>query len=319
MIFRLSQKQSLTLALVVIVLVGAVVMAWPYTVVQRDYFVERRGRLASADIISSESRAGASSISTILLHSANELAVTMRLLLPAAAAEGQVPLLLLVGGHRTGKDAVELVGPTGGIAYAAIDYPYSGKHRLSGFTEIAGAVPAIQSALLDTPPALMLAMDWLARQTWYDPRRTELVGVSLGVPFAAVAGALDSRFSRVWLIHGASDNAEWLMHAARDRVHNPYLRQVAVSSALFISHGRSFRTLDWIRETAPRPVVVVLARDDERMPEQSAADYTAGPDNAHVSVIWTEGLHIEPNRTNELRQIIDIVQSRIERTDEQER
>lgn len=288
----------------------------PLTLVQRDYFVERRGDVAGIEVGAPDVQNDGSTITTIMLRSNSNLSVSMRVLLPAAAAEGTVPMLLLVGGHRTGKDAVDLIDRPEGIAYAAIDYPYSGSHRLSGFAEIVGAVPSIQRALLDTPPALMLAMDWLSKQPWFDPGRAELVGVSLGVPFAAAAGALDPRFSRVWLIHGASDNVEWLMHAARERVHNPFLRRAAVRSALFISHGRSFRTLDWIREIAPRPVIVVLARDDERMPPQSADAYQSGPGSGNVSVIWTDGLHIGPDRGNELQQIIDIVQSTIERPGE---
>lgn len=303
----------MALALAAFALIALLVLVRPLTVVQRDYFVEPRGEVAESELEPPVVHADGSTISTVQLRSDSALTVQLRLLLPAAAADGKIPVLLLVGGHRTGKDAVELIDRPEGIAYAAIDYPYSGKNRLSGFTEIAGAIPEIQSALLDTPRALMLAMDWLSQQPWFDPDRAELLGVSLGVPFAAAAGALDSRFSRVWLIHGASDNVDWLMHAARNRVQNEFLRSLAVRSALFISYGRSFRTLDWIRETAPRPVVVVLARDDERVPRQLAEDYTSGPDAGNVTVTWTDGLHIGPNRKNELQQIIDLVQAKVER------
>ena len=59
-------------------------------------------------------------------------------------------------------------------------------------------MPAIRGAIFDTPPALMLAADYLLGQPDADPRRLEVVGVSLGAPFAILAGAL-GRFAYVRL------------------------------------------------------------------------------------------------------------------------
>ena len=43
---------------------------------------------------------------------------------------------------------------------------------------------------------MSLAVDWAEQQDWFDAGNVELVGASLGVPFTAVAGALDERFTR---------------------------------------------------------------------------------------------------------------------------
>jgi hypothetical protein len=102
------------------------------------------------------------------------------MLLAASAWDGKVPLILLVGGHPTGNNVVDLINRPLGIAYAAIDYPYTGRYKLSGVRQIAAAIPEIQFRLLDPPPALMLAMHWLSQQPWFDSDRAELVGVSLG-------------------------------------------------------------------------------------------------------------------------------------------
>jgi hypothetical protein len=310
MLIRPNRKKSIVLVLSIAILITVGLVAYPLTIVQREYFLERRGGVAGIEDAEFLDRDDGGTVASVEIHSTAALTVRIRLLLPASASDGQVPVILLVGGHRTGKDAVDLINRPLGIAYAAIDYPYAGRHKLSGVRQIAATIPEIQSALLDTPPALMLAMDWLAQQPWFDSDQAELVGVSLGVPFAAVAGALDTRFSRVWLIHGASDNFEWLMHAARDRVHNRLLRQIAVRSALFIAYGNSFDTTDWVRQIAPRPVVVVLARDDDRVPVQSAEEFIAG--SGHVTFIWTDGQHVGPDREGELHQLIKIVQENIE-------
>ncbi|MCI0517271.1 MAG: hypothetical protein L0Y45_05500 [Woeseiaceae bacterium] len=260
------------------------------------------------------SREDGRTISDILLTANCGPQVRLRLLLPEEAATRKVGLLLLIGGHRTGRHAVDLIGEPAGIAYAAIDYPYRGNDSLSGALQIAGAIPAIQDALLDTPPALILAMDWISRQPWFDAGHAELAGVSLGVPFAAVAGALDDRFTRVWLIHGATSNYDWVLHMAENRVKNRVLRDLAVRASLLLAYGNSFRTADWLREIAPRPVVIIAARDDERMPQGAPAAYRTASESEHVSLMWTEGKHVEPGREYELQQLVDLVVGEMQAT-----
>jgi fermentation-respiration switch protein FrsA (DUF1100 family) len=279
--------------------------------VKREHFLAGRGVLRDASESALVQRNDGSSVRNVRLVSHLGFEVRLRILLPVEASVQEVPLVLLIGGHRTGKKAVDLIGEPRGIAYAAIDYPYTGNHSLSGFCEIAMAIPAIQSAFLDTPPALRLAMDWLEQQSWFDKGRAELVGVSLGVPFAAVAGALDERFSRVWLIHGALDNYTWVMHAAHERIRNKHLRSILVRSALFLAYGNSFRTADWVQEIAPRPVVIVAASADERVPLGSANAYVETAGAGHVDVIWTKGRHVGPDREYELRQLVEIVAGRV--------
>jgi hypothetical protein len=65
-------------------------------------------------------------------------------------------------------------------------------------------------------------------------------------------------------------------------------------------------------EIAPRPLIIVAARDDDYVPrsaqkplEQAAA---ASP---HIELIWTDGRHIGPNRGNELQQLLAIVRNRV--------
>lgn len=277
------------------------------SIVQRDHFLACRGPHHEVAEAISVSRSDNAVITEVLLVSSCGLQVRLKALVPVEAKTGKVPSLLLLGGHRTGRNAVDLVDQPQGIVYASIDYPYAGSHSLSGASQITAAVPGIQKAFLDTPPALMLAMDWLSDQSWFDSARAELAGVSLGVPFAAVAGALDQRFSRVWLIHGATDNYEWLKHAAEGRVKNRVLRSMAVRTSLLLAYGNSFRTADWLREIAPRPVVLVAARNDERMPPKSPEASLKAAEDAHVSIVWTEGQHIGPGREYELQQLIELV------------
>ncbi len=275
---------------------------------KRAYFMERAGELTDAKITASSG--GAVINETLALESSTGLRVDLRVKRPAASAAGKLPVLLVLGGENTGKDAVDLGGTPDGIAYVAIDYPYTGKRKLKGFWTTAGAIPAIQRAFLDTPPALSLAVDWLLQQDWVDADRIEMVGVSLGVPFAAVCGAMDQRLSRIWLLHGGADNLAWVVHAGRKDIENETLRRWVARGALLLVYGNSFDTARWIDEIAPRPLIIVAAKDDDFVPRDAITPFVEAADSDHVELIWTEGLHINPKRPHELRQLLDIVLDR---------
>lgn len=221
-----------------------------------------------------------------------------------------MPVVLLLGGHETGRDAVSVVGDPGELVVVALDYPYHGPKRLKDISAALRSVPAIQRGLLDTPPAVSLAMDWLSRQSYVDPRQAELMGISLEVPFAAVAGALDSRFRRVWLVHGGVDNRAWLANRLEGRIRNATLRNSVAAMLHLLAYGASFKTDEWAAQIAPRTVIIVGAARDEEMPAASVKRLYAA---AHEpkELLWTDGGHIRPDRTEIVRQLLDLARQRI--------
>jgi len=301
------------LAVTLIVLVAALgVWIVELSIPKRQYFLQRPGDLESAPLIASASAGFVDE--TRQLKSSTGLTVDFRVRRPALPESAQIPVLLVVGGERTGKDAVELGGSPEDVAFVAIDYPYDGSRDIDGFWQMTAAIPPIQRAFLDTPPALSLVIDWLEQQPWVDRHGIEIVGASLGVPFAAVCGALDDRLARVWLLHGGADNLEWLMHAGREDIPNPFLRRVVARTLLLAIYGNSFDTARWIREITPRPLVIVAAKNDDYVPPAAVQPFvTAAADIDTIEMIWTEGLHIRPERPEELRQLLDIVLGRIPR------
>ena len=65
-----------------------------------------------------------------------------------------------------------------------------------------------------------------------------------------------------------------------------------------------------MREISPRPIVVISARDDERVPRGFAL---ADAENAQTAeIIWTEGRHIGRNRKEELQRLLDIFQAHVD-------
>jgi len=77
-------------------------------------------------------------------------------------------------------------------------------------------------------------------------------------------------------------------------------------------YGNSFETLDWIPAIAPRPLVVVAAKDDDFVPREAQQPFVeAAQASEHIEIIWTDGRHIRPTRREELQQLLDIVLSRV--------
>lgn len=281
---------------------------------QRERLVARHGTIAEVSHAAKRMTAEGYLDETLTLTADTGLSVDVRVRRPAAETGRRLPVLLVLGGHRTGRDAVELAGAPDGLVYAAIDYPYEGSHRLRGGWQILRAIPGIQRAFLDTPPALSLALDWLLAQPWADPARAELVGVSLGVPFVAAAGALDERFRRVWLIHGAGNNHAWLEHNLREDFPVDWQRAVMTEVFYTLIYAETFRTARWVQAIPPRPAVIIAAREDERLPPAALEPLPAvAAREPAVDLLWTDGLHIDPDRPEVIRQLLDLVLVRVRR------
>lgn len=276
---------------------------------RHEYFIQRRGVLVSAEVRPDHPPVGAFLSETVRITANTGLTVDLRVLRPRGQTR-PLPLVVLLGGHRTGRNAVEVVGDPGQLVVAALDYPYHGPDEVRGWRQAVAAVPLIQRGLLDTPPAISLALDWLERQPWVARQKVEIVGVSLGAPFAATAGALDQRFRRVWIVHGGAGNRDWIEHNLRDRVKNDWLRAQAATLVYLLAYGRSFDTAKWVERIAPRPLIVIGAKNDERLP-RSMVERLYAAAGEPKELIWTEGGHINPDHPEVVRQLLEIVRSRI--------
>jgi dienelactone hydrolase len=275
---------------------------------RHDHFAQRRGTLATVEAASELAHPGGYVSQSARVAADTGLAVELRVLRPAVAQ--RVPLVVLLGGHRTGRDAISVVGDPGTVAVAALDYPYQGPEKPRGVRESLRTIPAAQQGLLDAPAAVSLALDWLLAQPWVDASRVELMGVSLGVPFAATAGALDGRFQRVWLIHGAVDNRAWIDNRLERRVPNAFLRGLASRLVHLLAYGETFKTAEWAARIAPRPVVIIGASEDEQMPRESVeALYAAAREPKEL--LWSAGGHVTPQRMDIVQELLAMVRARM--------
>jgi len=251
------------------------------------------------------------SVRSVRLRAASGLEVDLLLKRPLADSvlpAVKRPLAILLGGHNTGREAVKLIPDTRGTIVAALAYPYQGEHRVKGLA-VLRYVPAIRNAVLDTPPAVLLALDYLLAQPGVDRARVEGVGVSLGAPFMIIAGALDRRITRVWAVHGSAGSYGPLeLNMRRAIPFAPARAAVAGLAALLIS-GPRLDPERWAPHVSPRPFVMINARDDERMPRE-LVDRLYARARDPKAIIWVPGRHVRA-RAEIVRPLVDTVLTRV--------
>jgi fermentation-respiration switch protein FrsA (DUF1100 family) len=176
---------------------------------------------------------------------------------------------------------------------------------------VVAEVPGIRRTIYDTPPAVMLALDYLLGLPVVDTARVELVGASFGVPFATIVGAIDRRVRRVWLVQGGADPRALIYAGLRDEIaFVPFRRAVAWLADLLAS-GPRFAPERWIGRIAPRPVIMINTVDDERIPRATAEALHAAAREPR-DIVWLPGLHVQPNRPEVLTALVDAVFDRME-------
>lgn len=279
--------------------------------VQESYFAERKGKLVSAQKEPAVD-SGQYVDELAALRSDTGLALRVAVRRPLEALDKPAPrrpLIVLLGGLQTGLDALRYVGETNGAIVAAVGYPYEGPRKPSAL-EFLRAIPDMRRAILDTPAALQLALDWLLEEYGVDRSRVELCGVSLGSPFACVAGGLDSRFTRVWAIHGAADPYAMLEHSLRSRVGWGPLRKLVARTLWVLADAPSIAPERYVGRIAPRPFVMINAESDERLPREAVLELYAAAREPR-ELVWLPGEHVDPKRPEIVRQLVEMVLTRV--------
>src|SRR5918992_353680 len=213
-------------------------------------------------------------------------------------------LAVVLGGHRTARSAVKFIPDAGDMIVAAVSYPYAGEPKPDAL-EFVRDIPNIRRAFLDTPPAIMLALDYLLAQPDVDPSWIELVGVSLGGPFVTIAAALDERISRVWVVHGSGGSYGPLEVSMRREIPLPGVRHAAAALSALIINGPSMAPERWAHRVAPRPFMMVNARDDERMPRELVDRLFEGASEPK-RIVWLPGGHVRSSAAV-LKPLVDTV------------
>jgi len=270
-------------------------------------FLERRSRLAIVAEGESMERDGYR-LTSIRVTATSGLAVDLAIRRALADGGRRLPVAVILGGHYGARKAMDFLGETPGVMVATLSYPFTGDPRPDAVTFLR-EIPKIRAAFLDTPPAVMLALDYLMKRSDVDTARVEAVGVSLGAPFMCVAGALDPRFARVWALHGSGGSYVPLEANMKRTIHFGPLRAVAAGISNVIIAGPRLDPVRWVPRIAPRPFVMVNAKDDERLP-RSAVEALYASAREPKELVWMPGGHVHGDKET-IQQLVGIVMRRM--------
>ncbi len=298
----------LVLAAVLAITLPLTWLRWESHLPRDEWFGERQAQIESVATRQSITVYGQLSESVQLISDSG-LQVSFRVI-RNEEHETPLPVLVVLGGLRTGSDAVDLFGDVGDRAVIGMDYPYDGPEKVKGVIAIVKTIPLARQAFLDITPAISLIFDWLVEQAWVDRNRMVVIGASLGVPFAAAAAARDSRITGLMLVHGAADNRLWFQFEVARRLDAEFLDYPLGTVLNWLAYGPIYDTNRHIAAVSPRPVLVIGAHNDERIPAgQTESMFDAAHDPKRLR--WTEGQHIQPNRNEVIQELLRIAEEEL--------
>ena len=299
---RLKLKY-LVLIVVLSISLSLVWLRWESSRPRDDWWTERHGLIETVATDGAVTEFG-QLLESVWLTSDSGLQVFFRIVRNADSDTRQ-PVLVILGGHRTGSDAVDLFGDVGQRIVVGVDYPYDGPDKVKGVLPVARTIPTARQAFLDTVPAVSLIVDWLVEQPWVDADRIFLIGASLGVPFAATAAGRDHRIAGLILVHGAADNRLWLQTQVERRIDTEFLHYPLATVLHWLAYGPVLDTREHIARVSPRPVLIIGAREDERTPAgQTELLFEAAGEPRRLR--FTDGQHIQPNRPGIIAELLRV-------------
>lgn len=297
---RAIRRAGAVVALTLLALAGAYAVSW----LVRGRAVHY-GALASSRIDPDTTSAGPWLLDRLTLTTThgNELSCGLRR--PRRPHAPRLTAVVLSGGMTGGPDQPRLVDPAFRGIVIACDYLWRAPD-VRGALDFLWQLPRLRAGILATPRMLGLSADYLASRTDVDPRCVVAVGASLGVYPVAAWAAGDSRARAVALLQGG--DLEIVLDAALARYVNSGFarRRYAALGA------RLFAPLDpprVVSRIAPRPLLVVGARDDEQIP-RTAVEAVHAAAGEPKSLRWIDAGHLRGfEDTTQLRMLFDEVRN----------
>lgn len=136
-------------------------------------------------------RADGRSIRRVTLDAGSLGRARLAISLPDPPPPGRLPVLFVMGGLRTGENAIRHVERPGANVLVAFGYPID-RRAGRGFGLVLNAA-ALRAQVFATPGVASAALAWARSQPWADPERVTPVGVSLGAIFLPAVLRLDRR------------------------------------------------------------------------------------------------------------------------------
>jgi pimeloyl-ACP methyl ester carboxylesterase len=268
-----------------------------------QFFRERRQTLKNHRIEFIKRDADAIRYS-VELHSDSGLSVTGFLRLPVSRRT-RFPAVLLLGGLRTGKDAMWLLDDlpeSNDYVFLTLDYPWDGPPKMSAF-EFLWHLKDIRESVWNGVPAMLLAYDFLWNYSAADTQQIIFVGVSLGSFFALPAACIASPSAPVALHFTGADIRRLLKSDLQVQDCPGWLASIVaypVASVL-----KPVEPARWAPRGGNRPVLLVNGRNDRRIPTE-CADQLAEAFPRQPARVWLEGDHISTSNDDLIKELVVI-------------
>lgn len=275
-----------------------------------DEFRRQKGNLAAVEL---EPVGGDSLYQSFAAVLVSDAGYRVRGHLRVPVEEGIWPAIIVLAGVRTGRMAAELIEPDSPYIILGLDYPWDGPTRLTAW-QFLTRLFAIRRAMLLTPSATMLGIDYLEGRPDVDTAAIVLAGASFGGQLATVAGAVDTRASAVLVVFGGGDYAELLR--ANLKVKPSWLRSLLARAGAWLL--TPLEPLEYAGSISPRPVILINGSRDTSIPRESVvALYEAAREPRRL--IWLDEGHIRPRNTELIRRVLRAAYEALIAVEEQRR
>jgi len=280
---RFSKRAVVLGALVLLIAVVAVPLKLALSFDAPDEFFRQKGELSGARLEPADSDSLYAAYHVVL---SSDAGYRVRGYMRVPRALGPWPAIVVIGGTDTGRMAAELFTPDEPYVILGLDYPWEGPRQLTWFQFLVRMF-AVRKAMLLTPSAVMLGVDYLESRPDVDISGLVLAGASFGAQLITVAGALDDRASSVLIIYGGGDYAALLR--ANLKVKPGWLSSaIARAGAGLLA---PIEPLDYAGQIAPRRTVIMNGREDDRIPLESVEMlYEAAGEPKEL--VWLDAGHI---------------------------
>jgi len=280
-----------------LLLAGGVVVLQTFTHDPREDFVARKGALTSAEYREFGEDFHFTK-ADLTLRSTSGLRAECGVLMPKAPS-ARVPAFILLGGKKTGKNAIQYVLEIENAVIVALDYLYDPRPSYT-VVEFLSDIPAARRALLDMAPSVMLTVDWLSNLPVVDTSRIVIIGYSFGAPIVPVSMTLDMRIDVAVMVYGGGDLESLIHHNVRRFEGEAFSRLVSLTGGLLL---RPVEPLRYVDEISPRPLIMINGTQDEQIPRGNVEALFARA-NEPKRQVWIESGHVHPSKTDLTRQII---------------
>jgi hypothetical protein len=258
-------------------------------------FARGLDEMRAAQVRSAEVGASEGGIAAVRITGGNGLVVGGLL---GAPRDGNPTVgILILGGVGTGKNAVRLAGSIPGALLLSVDYPLKAKLPGDDLFSKASGLKAMVDGTAESLPAVALGRRYLGSIDGIE--RVVLIGVSLGVPFAAILGVMEERPDAVALLYGGGEVDRIVERAlpVRPRQLRWFLGKML---------GRLLAPLDPVRfagAVSPCPLLLVNDPGDPRIPAESVEALRRAA-REPKKIVSLEGGHVLPEKEELLARVV---------------